>query len=94
MREIAEALDVDQSTSSRTLNPLVELELATRETDPDDRRNTVVRVTPLGRRTAEQISERRMALMRSELLRMPRSHRLLLTEMLEEYVTILDRDDD
>ncbi len=67
VREIADGLGVDRSTASRTLNPLVDLGLATRRTDPDDRRNVVVAVTTTGRRTATTIRMRRQELMRAVL---------------------------
>lgn len=90
VREIADSLGVDRSTASRTLNPLVELGLATRQTDPDDRRNVVVAVTPLGRKTAKTIRDRRKHLMRAVLSKLSPERRVLLTELLEEYVAALD----
>lgn len=90
VREIAVGLGVDPSTASRTLNPLVELGLATRRTDADDRRNVVVAVTPLGRRTAVTISERRQELMCEVLSKLTPERRVLLTELLEEYVEALE----
>ena len=94
VREIAEGLGVDRSTASRTVNPLVDLALATRHTDPDDRRNVVVAVTAAGRRTATTIRRRRHELMRAVLSKMTPERRLLLTELLEEYVEALDSLDD
>jgi DNA-binding MarR family transcriptional regulator len=94
VREIADGLGVDRSTASRTLNPLVELGLATRHTDPDDRRNVVVSVTATGRRTATTIRKRRQELMRAVLSKLAPERRVLLTELLEEYVVALDSLDD
>jgi DNA-binding MarR family transcriptional regulator len=94
VREVADGLGVDRSTASRTLNPLVETGLATRHTDPDDRRNVVVAVTATGRRTATTIRRRRQALMRAVLSKLSPDRRLLLTELLEEYVEALDGLDD
>ena len=94
VREIADGLGVDRSTASRTLNPLVDLGLATRHTDPDDRRNVVVAVTATGRRTATAIKKRRHELMRAVLSELAPERRVLLTELLEEYVTALDNFDD
>src|SRR5690606_38183369 len=48
MNEIAAALAIDPSTASRTLAPLVELHLAAREVDPNDRRHVLIQATDKG----------------------------------------------
>jgi DNA-binding MarR family transcriptional regulator len=86
MREIADALDVDRSTATRTVTPLVALGLATRLTDARDRRNVIVAATPDGRAASSRIVADRRRLMRAVLSRMDPERRVLLTELMEEYV--------
>jgi DNA-binding MarR family transcriptional regulator len=89
MREIAEALDVDRSTATRSVAPLVDLGLATRRTDARDRRNVILAPTSEGRAAAAHIVEERRRLMRVVLSRMAPERRVLLTELMEEYVAAL-----
>lgn len=86
MHELAAGLGVDQSTATRTVAPLAELELVTRDLDPDDRRCVVVAATGTGRRRSRTIAERRRAAMRDVVGRMAPDRRLLLAELLEEYL--------
>jgi DNA-binding MarR family transcriptional regulator len=86
MHELAAGLGVDQSTATRTVAPLVDLELLTRDLDPDDRRCVVVAVTGTGRRISRTIADRRRAAMRDVVGRMEPERRLLLAELLEEYI--------
>lgn len=90
MREIAEVLGVDRSTATRSIAPLVDVGLATRRTDPDDRRNVIVAATRAGHETAERIVEDRRRMMRAVLARMTPERRLLFTELMEEYVAALN----
>jgi DNA-binding MarR family transcriptional regulator len=90
MREIAAELGIDRSTATRTLAPLVDLGLATRRTDPDDRRNVIVASTPKGRRDAQRIAKGRHELMRAVLSKLAPERRVLITELLEEYLAALD----
>jgi DNA-binding MarR family transcriptional regulator len=90
MGDIAKELRIDPSTASRTLAPLVDLGLAVRATDPADRRQVFVEASALGRSTSERIAEGRRALMRAVLSLMAPERRVLLTELLEEYVRALE----
>jgi DNA-binding MarR family transcriptional regulator len=49
LNELAQILDLDSSTLSRTVNNLVTSGLALRETDPDDRRYVTIKLTEQGR---------------------------------------------
>lgn len=88
MRDIAEELGVDPSTASRTLSPLVDLGLIEREVDPDDRRQVLVVPTPIGIETCEHIDVERKRMMRKVLQAMEPRKRVLLTELLEEYLRL------
>jgi DNA-binding MarR family transcriptional regulator len=91
MREIADELGVDRSTATRTIAPLVDLGLATRRTDDDDRRNVLLAPTAAGRRNARRIADERRGLMRAVLSELEPERRVLLTELMEEYVAVLER---
>jgi DNA-binding MarR family transcriptional regulator len=90
MREIAGELDVDRSTATRSVAPLVDLGLANRRTDERDRRNVILAATPAGRAAAARIVAGRRRLMRTVLSRMSPERRVLLTELMEEYVAAMD----
>ena len=90
MREIAKELGVDRSTATRTVAPLVDLGLATRRTDDLDRRNVMLAATAQGRTTAARIAAGRRHMMRAVLSRLAPDRRVLLTELMEEYVAALD----
>jgi DNA-binding MarR family transcriptional regulator len=90
MGDIAQELRIDPSTASRTLAPLVDLGLADRTTDPADRRQVHVEATARGRAAADRIAEGRRVLMREVLSCMAPARRVLLTELLEEYVRALE----
>jgi DNA-binding MarR family transcriptional regulator len=55
MRELAERLHVDPPTTSRVITALVKRGLVRVEKDPQDRRRASMRLTPRGRKLAEQL---------------------------------------
>ncbi|WP_405562144.1 MarR family winged helix-turn-helix transcriptional regulator [Streptomyces sp. NBC_01180] len=56
---LAELLDVNPSTAMRMLDRLISAGLADRQSDPDDRRATLLRLTAEGRRLVEEVTARR-----------------------------------
>lgn len=50
INELAELLELDKSTMSRTINTMVEKDLVTREPDPEDRRYVKIQLTEAGSR--------------------------------------------
>ena len=86
MNEIAAALNVDTSTASRTLAPLVDLGLIERRNDPMDRRLIMIEPTASGRDHAERIALGRRELMRSVFHRMDPGKIRLLVGLLEDYI--------
>lgn len=55
LNELAEVLGLDKSTMSRTINNLVESELAIREIHPEDRRYVTIELTEKGKEVFENI---------------------------------------
>ncbi|MEV0035610.1 MarR family transcriptional regulator [Streptomyces sp. NPDC050804] len=57
--EVAERLGVNPSTAMRMLDRLIAVGLATRQSNPDNRRETMLRLTPEGRRLVEEVTAAR-----------------------------------
>jgi DNA-binding MarR family transcriptional regulator len=55
LNELAELLSLDKSTMSRTINNLVEANLAVRELHPEDRRYVTIKLTDEGMKVFENI---------------------------------------
>jgi DNA-binding MarR family transcriptional regulator len=90
MHELADRLHIDPSTATRTTAPLVDLGLLEREPDPTDRRYVLVRCTPSGRATAIRIAQGRRQLGREVMAPMSPERRLLLADLLEEWLDLLE----
>ena len=90
MHELAARLLIDPSTATRTVAPLVDLGLLERAPDPDNRRYVILHCTVRGRRAAKRISKERMQLMEQVLAPMHPDRRLLLADLLEEYLDLID----
>ncbi|MFN8026797.1 MAG: MarR family transcriptional regulator [Acidimicrobiia bacterium] len=90
VQEFAQELGIEQSTATRTLDPLVERGYVTREVDPANRRRKVVRSTARGRRVAGRILDARRRAMRAHLEQMSPGRRTMFVELLEEFVEIVD----
>lgn len=90
MHELAARLLVDPSTATRTVAPLVDLGLLERLPDPDNRRYVILRCTSVGRRTARRIARERMQLMEDVLAPMAPDRRLMLADLLEEYLDLIE----
>ena len=88
MNELSAELDVDPSTATRTVDPLVSLGLVTRNPDESNRRYVVVSITRKGKEMTTVLAERRQALMRQLLSPMAPENRVILTELLEQYVQL------
>jgi DNA-binding MarR family transcriptional regulator len=59
--DLAELLGVDTPTVTRKVQQLERDEMVDRQTDPDDRRATRIRLTPTGRRTLQRVLRARRA---------------------------------
>jgi DNA-binding MarR family transcriptional regulator len=90
MSELATACGVDPSTITRTFAPLVELGLAERNRSPDDGRLVLVSVTEHGRAHVRRIGKARHQLMRAVLSRLTPQRRILLADLLEDYIRAVE----
>ncbi|NUU22572.1 MAG: MarR family transcriptional regulator [Streptomycetaceae bacterium] len=90
MHELARHLGIDPSTATRTVDPLVRLELAEREADPANRRYVIVRASRRGQAVSRRIGAARLALMHEVLAPMPVADRARLTELLTRYVDLIE----
>lgn len=90
---LAEILNLDKSTMSRTVNNLVEDGLAERETDPDDRRYVTIRLTGSGRKIFEGIEESMNLYYRKVFERLPADKRDQVLESVRLLLEAIDRHD-
>jgi DNA-binding MarR family transcriptional regulator len=90
VQEFAQELGIEQSTATRTLDPLVDRGYVTRDVDPANRRRKIVRATARGRRAAAKILDSRRQVMRAHLAQMSPGRRTMFVELLEEFVGIVD----
>ncbi|MBP2635161.1 MAG: transcriptional regulator, MarR family [Firmicutes bacterium] len=58
---LTEILGVDKSTVSKSIDKLVNSGIVVRDTDPEDRRSVLLRLTDKGQAVFEEIEERAMA---------------------------------
>ncbi|MBX3217939.1 MAG: MarR family transcriptional regulator [Labilithrix sp.] len=88
---LATLLGIDPSTASRNLSGLERAGLIARQKGSDDGRQTDVRLTPRGRRAAQNVGNGATAALASLLDRVPRAERARMLESLELLVKILDQ---
>jgi DNA-binding MarR family transcriptional regulator len=60
MKQIAETLGVAVSTPTRTIDRLLDKELASRKVDPNDRRKLLIELTPKGKELLAEMDEEGM----------------------------------
>ncbi|NKY33311.1 winged helix-turn-helix transcriptional regulator [Nocardia speluncae] len=90
MNRLAAQLGLDPSTVTRAVNPLVDLQLIERYTDPTNRRFVLLRCTPAGKEAITHVMVERRNIMRETLVPMAPERRLLLADLLEEYTTLFE----
>jgi len=86
IKDLAEAIGVDPSQSSRIIASLSQMGLATSSKSSGDRRSADVSATPSGCKWADEIAQRLDVLSGMVVQRLPPDHRYLLAELLEEYL--------
>jgi DNA-binding MarR family transcriptional regulator len=87
---LATLLGIDPSTASRNLAGLERVGFITRKKGAEDARQTDVRLTVRGRRTADSVAAEALSAMVSVLERLPRSERGRIVEALESLARTLD----
>lgn len=83
LNELAELLNLDKSTMSRTVNSLVEQNLAVRDIHPDDRRYVKIALTEEGRRVYKTTEEGMEIYYESILNSIPQDKREQVMESLQ-----------
>ncbi|WP_406175845.1 MarR family winged helix-turn-helix transcriptional regulator [Streptomyces sp. NBC_00996] len=82
---LAELLQVAPSTAMRMVDRLIAAGLADRQTNPDNRRETLLQLTEEGRRTVEDVTARRRAEIATIVERLRPTQRLALIEALNAF---------
>ena len=90
MRELADALRVDASTATRTVDRLVDARLAERVPDPADARAVLVQLSAHGVEVHTAMAERRRALFERILSGFDPRERAQLADLLERLVAGVD----
>ncbi|MEU3253391.1 MarR family transcriptional regulator [Streptomyces sp. NPDC006997] len=84
---LAELLGVAPSTAMRMVDRLIAAGLADRQVNPDNRRETLLRLTAEGRRTVEDVTARRRAEIAGIVERLAPEQRATLVEALSAFNT-------
>ncbi len=87
---LAIMLGIDPSTASRNLAGLERGGLITRKKASDDGRQTDVRLTPRGRRTAEAVTQDALHAFTALMDRLPRTDRQRVTDVIEILARLVD----
>ncbi|WP_367321874.1 MarR family winged helix-turn-helix transcriptional regulator [Streptomyces sp. HUAS ZL42] len=82
---LADLLQVAPSTAMRMVDRLIAAGLADRQTNPDNRRETLLRLTDEGRRTVADVTARRRAEIAGIVARLPREQRAELVGALTAF---------
>lgn len=90
MKELAEALRIDPSTVTRSVQRLEKLGLAERQQSAEDGRVVEVQITDAGRVRHEKVAARRAELMTQVLMQYRLKELPVLADMLERFVTAVD----
>jgi DNA-binding MarR family transcriptional regulator len=87
---LASLLGIDPSTASRNLAGLERAGLVSRKKATEDGRQTDVRLTPRGRRTAETVTSDAVETLTELMERVPRAERQRVTDALEILARTVD----
>jgi DNA-binding MarR family transcriptional regulator len=92
--DLAEVLGVDTPTVTRKVQQLERDGMVVRQTDPDDRRASRIRLTPVGRRTIERVRRARRAWLEQLLQDWDDGDLSALADLLGQFAADLERDMD
>ena len=84
---LADQLQVAPSTAMRMVDRLIAAGLADRQTNPDNRRETLLRLTDEGRRAVEEVTARRRAELATVVERLAPRQRAALVDALTAFNT-------
>ncbi len=90
--DLAEILGVDTPTVTRKVQQLERAGMVVRQTDPDDRRASRIRLTPAGRRTIERVRRARRAWLEQLLQDWDDDDLSVLADLLSRFAGDLERD--
>ncbi len=88
--KLATLLGIDPSTASRNISGLEKTGLIARQKGADDGRQTDVRLTPRGRRTAQSVGADANSAFVALLEQIPRNERARVIDALETVAKVLD----
>lgn len=87
LNRLAELLDVNPSSALRMIDRLLTAELVTRHSNPTNRREVLLGLTPTGRRTVRRVTARRRAEIVRIVRRMPTTQHQRLIAALRAFTT-------
>ncbi len=90
--DLAEILGVDTPTVTRKVQQLERQGMVVRQTDPDDRRASRIRLTPDGRRTIERVRRARRSWLEQLLQNWEDDDLSALADLLSRFAEDLERD--
>ena len=90
--DLAEILGVDTPTVTRKVQQLERDGMVVRQTDPDDRRASRIRLTPAGRRTIERVRRARRTWLEQLLQDWDDDDLSALADLLSRFAEDLERD--
>ena len=90
--DLAEILGVDTPTVTRKVQQLERDGMVVRQTDPDDRRSSRIRLTPAGRRTIERVRRARRSWLEQLLQEWGDDDLSDLADLLSRFAEELERD--
>lgn len=82
---LARELDVASSTALRMVDRLIDAGLVERHTPPENRRETHLSLTPVGRRTVHNVTNRRRKELRTVIARIPANQRAALVDAMSAF---------
>ncbi len=93
LNELAELLNLENSTMSRTVNNLVKSELAKRDIDPGDRRYVTISLTESGNKLFTEIEESMNSYFGKIYNSIPDNKKFQVLESLEILLEAIDKSD-
>jgi DNA-binding MarR family transcriptional regulator len=90
MKDLADALRIDPSSTTRAVQRLEKLGLAERRQNTSDKRVVEVQLTAAGKRRHQEVADRRAELMTQVLMQYRLKELPVLADMFERFVSAVD----